>query len=115
MNFTNSVILNLLIVVLLGLVIIFGFNIAHIYYLKKLNVNKWILLAVALVLFAGAFVLAGFYPTAFWHLIPLVLSIFFFLWFIEARRKDARKPKEKKVVMKAKAKPSRAKKNEDKK
>ncbi|MFB0918361.1 MAG: hypothetical protein QMB63_04730 [Clostridiaceae bacterium] len=111
MTFTSSPILNILIMILIALAIIVGFNLANIYYLKKLNVNKWLLLGIAIVTFVIAFALSSAYPNTWWQLIPLVISLSCFMWFIEVRRRKDKSPKDsKKVVMKAKAKPNRAKK-----
>jgi len=112
LTFTSSPVLNILIMILIALAIIVGFNLANIYYLKKLNVNKWLLLGVAIVTFIIAFALSSMYPNTWWQLIPLVISLSCFMWFIEVRRRKDKSPKDsKKVVMKAKAKPSRAKKS----
>ncbi len=111
MTFTQSPLLNILIIVLIALAIIIGFNLANIYYLKKMNVNKWILFAIAFVSFAISFVLSIYYPTSPWQILPLVVSLFTFLWFMEVRRRPVKGDKNAKpVVMKPKAKPSRAKK-----
>ena len=111
MTFTQSPLLNILIIVLIALAIIIGFNLANIYYLKKMNVNKWILFAIAFVSFAISFVLSIYYPTSPWQIpapggVPVYLPVVYGST-AAARQVDKNaKP----VVMKPKAKPSRAKK-----
>lgn len=108
MNFTNNVILNVLLTVLYAFAIMLLFNLVNIYFLKKYSFNKWIALGISLVLFVVTMVIVGYYPTGLWHLIPLTISLFSFMWFIDLRRKFKPKKNEKKFVMKPKAKPNRA-------
>lgn len=108
MNFTNNIILNVLLTVLYAFAIMIIFNLVNIYFLKKYTVNKWIALGISLALFAVSLVLVGFYPTGAWHLIPLTISLFSFMWFIDLRRRYKPAKNAKKLVMKPKAKPGRA-------
>ena len=108
MNFTNNIILNVLLTVLYAFAIMIIFNLLNIYFLKKYTFNKWIALGVSLVLFVATLVLVGYYPTGLWHLIPLTISLFAFMWFIDLRRRYKPNKNTKKFVMKPKAKPNRA-------
>lgn len=111
MRLTGILILDIILTVLYALVVMILFNLANIYYLRKQVINKWIMLAVAVILFGGALALLYFYPNGHWHLIPLTLSLFAFLWFIDLRRRNIviAKKAEKQVVIKPKPKPNRAK------
>lgn len=108
MNFTNNVFLNVLMTVLYAFAIMFLFNLVNIYFLKKYVINKWIALGVSLALFVVSIVWVGFYPAGLWHLIPLTISLFAFMWFLDLRRRFKPKKNEKTFVMKPKAKPNRA-------
>lgn len=109
MNFTNSIILNVLLTILYAFAIMIIFNLANIYFLKKYNLNKWIALGISIATFLISLVIVGYYPTGAWHLIPLTISLFAFMWFIDLRRKFKSTKNMKKVVMKPHVKPSRAK------
>ena len=108
MNFTNNIILNVLLTVLYAFAIMIIFNLLNIYFLKKYTFNKWIALGVSLVLFVITLVIVGYYPTGLWHLIPLTISLFAFMWFIDLRRRYKPNKNTKKFVMKPKVKPNRA-------
>lgn len=111
MNFTNNTFLNILLTVVYALVILFGFNIANIYYLKKLKINKWLMLTIAVVGLALALFLVINDPQSLWHLIPLTISLIAFMWFLDLRRRDRFKSRktDKKIVNKPKPNPRRAK------
>ncbi|PKK39385.1 hypothetical protein ABB02_01618 [Clostridiaceae bacterium JG1575] len=108
MNFTNSLILNILLTIIYAMVVMIGFNLANIYFLRKKRPNHWLMLGIAVALFAGALVLLAYFPKALWHLIPLTVSLFAFLWFIDLKRRPAPKNVDKPIVRKPKAKPNRA-------
>lgn len=110
MNFTNNIILNILLTVLYAFAIMIIFNLVNIYFLKKYNLNKWIALGVSIALFFVSLLIVGYYPSGAWHLIPLTISLFAFMWFIDLRRKFKSTKNTKKVVMKPHVKPNRAKK-----
>lgn len=110
MNFTNNMFLNVLLTVLYAIVVIFGFNLLNIYFLKKLNINKWLMLGVAVATLALSLYLVMIYPEGLWHLIPLTISLSAFMWFMDLRRKSRNKSRkaEKKIVNKPKPNPKRA-------
>lgn len=109
MRLTGILILDIILTVLYALIVMILFNLANMYYLRKHVINKWIMLAIALVMFAGTLALLYFYPNSLWHLIPFTLSLFAFLWFIDLRRRKMIQKPEKEIVIKAKPKPNRAK------
>lgn len=109
MRLTGILILDIILTVLYALIVMILFNLANMYYLRKHVINKWIMLAIALVMFAGTLALLYFYPNSFWHLIPFTLSLFAFLWFIDLRRRKINQKPEKEIVIKPKPKPNRAK------
>lgn len=110
MNFTNNMFLNVLLTVIYAIVVIFGFNLLNIYFLKKLNINKWVMLGAAVATLALALFLVIRDPDSLWHLIPLTLSLSAFMWFLDLRRRSRSKSRkaEKKIVNKPKPKPKRA-------
>lgn len=110
MRLTNNLFLDLLLTVLFAFLIMIAFNFANIYYLRKRTFNKWYILAAAAVLFGVSLILLGLYPSTLWYGIPLAVSLFAFLWFIDLRRRVKTKKDEKQIVMRPKAKPNRARK-----
>ncbi|AOR24060.1 hypothetical protein [Clostridium taeniosporum] len=79
------------------------------YIFKKVRVNKWVPLSIAIVLF-----LVQMFFTTIKQVIPLqmllsVLSVIFFLWFMDILQTGGPKKQEKKIVIKPKAKPNRVK------
>lgn len=109
MRLTNNLILDVILTVLYAFLVMIAFNLANIYYLRKVSMNKWYVLAASIVLFGAALALLAYYPNSLWHLIPLTFSLFAFLWFFDLRRKLKIKKTTKQIVMKPKAKPNRAK------
>jgi general stress protein CsbA len=79
------------------------------YVFTKVRINKWIPLAIAIVLFAAQ-IFFGAMNRSF----TIVISIFaviFFLWFMDIMQTGGPKKKEKQIVIKPKAKPNRVKKD----
>lgn len=111
MNFTSNMFLNVLLTVIYAIVVIFGFNLLNIYYLKKFDINKWVMLGAAVLTLALALFLVIQDPDSLWHLIPLTLSLSAFMWFMDLRRRSRNKSRktEKKIVNKPKPNPKRAK------
>lgn len=118
MRFTPWIGLDILIIFLLTFGIIIAFNIANIYYLRKLDMNKWLALGISIAFVILSQVLsykgAGLAAT----LPAFLIGIWFIVWFFDLHRNPKVKvnKNEKKIVMKPKAKPHRVKKvDEDKK
>jgi len=79
------------------------------YVFTKVRINKWIPLAIAIVLFAAQIFLG-----AMNRYVTIVISIFaviFFLWFMDIMQTGGPKKKEKQIEIKPKAKPNRVKKD----
>lgn len=82
------------------------------YVFSKVRINKYIPLAIAIILFALQFAMKNNLP--FWGGTALSMgAILFFFWFIDINQTGGPKAakKEKKIVMKPKAKPNRVKNN----
>ena len=80
------------------------------YVFSRVRINKWIPLAIAIVLF----VIQIFFGSVNKYL-TIVLSVFaviFFLWFMDIMQTGGPKKKEKQIVIKSKAKPNRVKKKD---
>ncbi|MBN1052794.1 hypothetical protein DV092_12190 [Clostridium botulinum] len=79
------------------------------YIFKKVRVNKWVPLSIAIVLF-----LVQMFLTTTKRVVPIqmllsVLSVLFFLWFMDILQTGGLKKSEKKIIIKPKAKPNRVK------
>ncbi len=109
MRLTGNLILDVILTIVYAFIVMILFNLANIYFLRKHTINKWYMLAAAVVMFGGALAVLFFYPNGLWHLIPLTLSLFAFLWFLDLRRRKTLKKSDRQIVMKPKAKPNRAK------
>lgn len=108
MRLTGNIFLDVLLTVLYAFLVMILFNLANIYYLRKQSINLWYALAGSIVFFAAALGVLFYYPNGLWHLVPLTISLFAFLWFIDLRRRGKRRKADKQIVMKPKAKPNRA-------
>ena len=77
------------------------------YVFTKIRINKWIVLAIAVVLFIAQVFLGN--KNTLNQFLFMVPTLWFFLWFMELQTGVAIKKKEKKIVIRPKAKPNRAK------
>lgn len=79
------------------------------YVFSKININKWIPLGIAIVLFA----IQGFVGTVNTYVSSgiSILAVLFFLWFMDITQTGGPKKKDKQIVIKPKAKPNRIKKD----
>ncbi|GAB6169754.1 hypothetical protein JCM1393_22140 [Clostridium carnis] len=102
--------------IMLGITVLL-FNVGRKYVFSKVKINKWIPLAIALVVFA----LQVFIPKleleifknpvfsmTFTMVVTLVI-VWFFLWFIDIQTTGGPKRQEKKIEIRPKAKPNRVK------
>jgi hypothetical protein len=102
--------------VLMFAVIMGAYVLCKKYVFSKVRINKWIPLAIAIVLFVAQIFLGSI--EAFQSInkyATIVISIFaviFFLWFMDIMQTGGPKKKEKQIVIKPKAKPNRAKKKD---
>ncbi len=114
MRITPWFALDILLMVLFSFGVMILFNIANIYYLKKLRINKWILLGISIGLIILSQVFTYYNYRWFISLIPFLLGIFFLVWFFDVHRNPKLKKaaEEKQIINRPKAKPNRAKKAE---
>ncbi|GAA0764134.1 hypothetical protein SDC9_41436 [bioreactor metagenome] len=92
--------------VTIGLMILL-FNLGKKYVFSKVRINKWIPLAIALVLFVAQFF---FKLSNMWlNMLLTLVIVWFFLWFFDIQNTGGPKMKEKKIEIRPKAKPNRAK------
>lgn len=96
-------------IVLLAVLIFGGYSVLSRFVFNKVRVNKWIILAVAIIIF----LIPMFIPMNQWFVIIISgVATILFLWFLDIVRNGYPKiKKEKKVVIKPKAKPNRVKHN----
>jgi hypothetical protein len=94
-----------------GLLILIIYNLLRIFVLSKLNVNKWIVLAAAVLVFFLPALTGINMNTTIAALIQSGLFVILFLWFMDLSGFNNRRSKKKEVVIKPKAKPNRIKKN----
>lgn len=108
-----GILLFILQIILLAVVILGGFSVLSRYVFNKVKVNKWIILAASIIIF----LIPMFIPMNQWiMLIISAVATILFLWFLDIIRNGYPKlKKEKKVVIKPKAKPNRVKHNKDSK
>lgn len=108
-----GILLFILQIILLAVVIFGGFSVLSRYVFNKVKVNKWIILAAAIIIF----LIPMFIPMNQWiMLIISAAATILFLWFLDIIRNGYPKlKKDKKVVIKPKAKPNRVKHNKDSK
>lgn len=94
-------------------IVLLVYNTLRVYVLPKVKVNKWILLALSLIVFIVPSIL---WPTAVqrfpWNYVQSGLFIIFFLWFAEVaglynKSKSARKNTTSSTIIRPKAKPNR--------
>ena len=90
----------------IGLMILL-FTLGRKYVFSKVRINKWIPLAISLVLFIGQFIVRSTNP---WITMVFTLVIvWFFMWFMDIQNTGGPKKKEKKIEIRPKAKPNRVK------
>lgn len=88
--------------------IIFGiFLLCKKYVFPRVNINKWILLAIAIILLLLQ--MFGKIDSTAWNIISTPIIVLSFLWFMDLQQTGGPKKKEKQIVIKPKAKPNRVK------
>lgn len=108
-----QIFLNILMILAIVATVTIGFGVLNIYVLNKVKINKWIVLVIAILLLcvpAAVTMISG--QVYLWvQIITSILVGICVLWFIELFRTDkyTKKHEEKKIVIKPKAKPNRAK------
>lgn len=85
----------------------FLFTLGRKYVFSKVRINKWIPLGISLVLFVLQVI---FKTNNIWITMAFALSVvWFFMWFMDIQATGGPKKKEKKIEIRPKAKPNRAK------
>ena len=105
MNILTTILLFLILLVVIVAVNLF----CRKFIFNKVRINKWIPLAIAIVLFVvpiffgvqNVYISSGI----------SVFAVLFFLWYMDITQTGGPKKKEKQIVIKPKAKPNRVKKN----
>lgn len=90
----------------IGAVILLLTHLGRKYVFSKVRVNKWIILAITIVLFILPYILKIQNGWLTWLFI--IITVWFFLWFMEIQSTGGPKA-EKKIVIRPKAKPNRVK------
>ena len=89
------------------LLMILLFTLGRKYVFSKVRINKWIPLAISLVLFIVQFIVRS---NNIWITMSFTLVIvWFFMWFMDIQNTGGPKKKEKKIEIRPKAKPNRVK------
>lgn len=106
-----AILSSILIFVLMFILILICFALCRMYIFSKIRINKYIPLALSIVFF----VILLFFGkvNVFVNYGLSVLSVLFFLWFMDILQTGGPKKKEKEIKIKPKAKPNRVK-NKDK-
>lgn len=101
-------------IIVVAVLVFGGFSLLSRYVFNRVKVNKWIILAAAIIIF-----LIPMFIPALNRWISLIISavaVMLFFWFLDVQRNGYPKvKKDKKVVIKPKAKPNRVKNNNTKK
>ena len=88
-------------------VMFFAFTLGRKYIFSKVRINKWIPLAIAIVLFILQVIVKS--QNVLVNMIFPIVTVWFFMWFIDIQSTGGPKKKEKKIEIRPKAKPNRAK------
>lgn len=104
----QQIIISVLIFILFAAIVIATFSLLNKFVFTKVSMNKWILLIATIILFTIQLI---FRPTNMWINYGIsALSIILFLWFLNIHQYGiSKKEKEKKLVIRPKAKPNRVK------
>ena len=95
--------------ILMFAVIMGGYILCKKYVFTKVRINKWIPLAIAIVLFAAQIFLGAM--NRYVSIVIFIFAVIFFLWFMDIMQTGGPKKKEKQIEIKPKAKPNRVKKD----
>ena len=102
-----NILITILTFILMLIVILAVYAFCKKFVFTKVRINKWIPLSVAIVLF----IVQLFTPTVNQYVKYglSIVSVLFFLWFMDIFQTGGPKKKEKEIVIKPKAKPNRVK------
>ncbi|HCW54743.1 MAG TPA: hypothetical protein DG753_13640 [Clostridium sp.] len=102
-----SILLSILYFAVMLAVMIGAYVLCRMYLFSKVRINKWIPLAIAIILFIIQLRLGAINRILSSGL--SILIVLFLLWFMEILQTGGPKKNEKKIVIKPKAKPNRVK------
>lgn len=100
----------ILLLIVLALFSMIGYNLLKIFVLDKIKINKWYIFALGVVLIMLSTYVQTLVPNKFLALFLIALSVIPFLWFFNVVR-DSKVEKKKTIKIKPKAKPNRVKSN----
>ena len=104
-----SILTTVLLFVVTLLIIGAAFLICRKYIFRKIHINKWIPLSIAIALFIIQIFVDK--TNVFLTSALSIFTVLFFLWFMDITQKGGPKKQGKQIVIKPKAKPNRVKKN----
>ena len=104
-----SVLSTILFYVVMLIIILALYAACRLYVFTKIRINKWIPLAIAIILFCFQLFIKGI--NVYLNAVMTVVTVLFLLWFMEIQQTGGPKKKEKPIVIKPKAKPNRVKNN----
>ena len=84
-----------------------SFTLGRKYIFSKVRINKWIPLAIAIVLFILQIIVKS--QNQLVSMAFTISTVWFFMWFLDIQSTGGPKQKEKKIEIRPKAKPNRAK------
>lgn len=90
-------------------IIVVSYVLCKNYIFSKVKITKWIPLSISIILFVAQIFLAS--TNKYLSAGLSIFAVLFFLWFMDIIQTGGYKKKEKKIVIKPKAKPNRVKKN----
>lgn len=104
---------NLLVIFVLSVVIFALYTMANMYFLSKIKINKWLVLAIAFAFLIIGVILPAYSTNQILNYIPTGIFVFLFLWYADLSglsKVGAPKPKvENKTTIRPKAKPNKLK------
>lgn len=104
-----NVLSTILFYVVMLVIILALYAACRVYVFSKIRINKWIPLAISIVLFCCQLFLKGI--NSYLNTAITIATVLFLLWFMEIQQTGGPKKKEKPIVIKPKAKPNRVKNN----
>lgn len=102
-----GIFLSILSFVIMLAVMIVAYALCRMYVFTKVRINKWIPLAIAIILFIIQLTVGN--TNKILNIGLSIFTVLFFLWFMEILQTGGPKKKEKEIVIKPKAKPNRVK------
>lgn len=102
-----SIFLSILSFVIMLVVMLGAYALCRMYVFTKVRINKWIPLAIAIILFIIQLTIGN--TNKILNIGLSIFTVLFLLWFMEILQTGGPKKKEKEIVIKPKAKPNRVK------